>query len=498
MAPEQLSLASTTTPLGAVYTPGDLSEFVLDQARDEVGGLPKGRWLDPACGDGAFLVLMVRELAREVSPSELPRLVVERVHGIDVDPVACAAAAKRVRTEVERIAGPQAGDYFNANVFCADALAADGLGEFGLVIGNPPYVSAMSLNADDKTRFLERFATAWGRLDTYALFVELGLQLLAPGGRLTFITPDKLLTAISCRPLRARIAEDFAVESIARFDRHDLFPRVATVPCVTSIARCAPRPTAPAQWWDRAPEGFVPVDAATSVPIRDDGSPWQPTERSSSNMLELGDIADRVSVGIATGLNGCFVMSAELAAREGIDPAFLRTAIRGRDIKPGTVLDSGLRLVMPFEFRGGQPALVDLDEHPTLRTYLERFRNELENRHCVRVWNKEWYDLHDPVTCDIAALPKVVLPDVAKNPRFAPDVGTLAPLHSAYFIVPAPDSGWTPELLSAALNTDEVTSHLRRTAPTAKSGYRRFRAEVLRRVPLPRTVPFADTVADAA
>ena len=485
--PEQMTLLAREVAAGAVYTPSDLARFVLDRARAADGSLPAGRWLDPACGEGAFLGLLVEELASCVPTDQLAAVVTQRVFGIDIDEQACAVARRAVQDAVTAAAGPQPDDFFHENVITADTLASgDELGLFGLVIGNPPYIGATQLSREEKTRFLERFATAWGRLDLYGLFIERGLQLLAPGGRLTFITPDKLLIAISCRPLRAHIAREFAVESIARFDRHDLFPGVATVPCVTSISRTPPRPVAECRWWDRAVDGFSAVGSAAEVPLGDDGEAWHYEPKSAGRPALLGDIAARISVGVATGLNRCFVMSAAEARHAGLEPDLLRSAVRGRDIESGALRDPELRLLLPYEFDAdGSAGLVDLERFPSALRYLEQFKDVLADRHCVRVWDKRWYDLHDPVTSDLAKSPKVVLPDIARVPRFAPDDGRVVPLHSAYYIVPAEDSGWDAWSLAAALNHPEVADSLCRVAPTAKSGFRRFRAEVLRKVRLP-------------
>jgi len=485
-----MTLSPHGSGTGAVYTPRPLGRFVLDQARNGAGDLPAGRWIDPACGEGAFLLLLVDELAGTIPARDLPTAVEQSIFGVDVDEHACAAARNAVRRAVSAAAGVQPDDFFEGNVINADALSADlDVGDFQLVVGNPPYVSATQMAAIDKEHFLRRFSTAWGRLDLFALFIERGLQLLAPGGTLTFITPDKLLTSISCRPLRASIAKDFSVESIARFDRHDLFPGVSTVPCVTTIRRDDPRTESVCRWWDLTGEEFVAQGPPRTVPIGGDGEPWQRAMTSAERPLRLGDVVDRISVGLATGLNRCFVVSDDAAEAAGLDKRLLRPAVRGRDIQAGTIGRSGLQLLLPFSFTDDGASLVDLDADEKLRSYLMAFHRDLEQRHCVRVWNKQWYDLHDPVVSDIAALPKVLLPDVAKVPRFAPDDGQVVPLHSAYFIVPARDSGWDPWTLSAVLNDPEVAQELRQRAPTAKSGYRRFRAEILREVRLPGEPP---------
>ncbi len=471
-----------------MYTPRWLVSFVLDRVAGDGADPVRERWLDPACGDGAFLLGAIEQLARRVTRDELPGVVEDSLFGIDIDEDACAVAGERVVAAVEAIAGPQPDGYFAANVRHQDFLESEADADgFDVVVGNPPFVSATSLTAASKARYLERFETAWGRLDLYALFLEQGLRWLAPGGRLAFITPDKWLTAQSSGPLRAYVACNFAVRAIERFDRHDLFPGVATVPCVTVIEHAEPIATAPCRWWEV--NRGEPTLAATreELAIVASGRPWSaaPSPTTTQRSLPLGALVERISAGLATGLNRCFILDHERA--QTIEPELLRPVARGRDVTKTGIRDSQLWLLLPYRFdiEGDAAQLVDLDEFPLARAYLERHRDALERRHCVRVWGKAWYDVHDPVTFDMAARPKILLPDIAYEPRFALDPGGLAPLHSAYYLLLRTGMPPDPERLTAALNSPAVAADLRRRAQTAKSGYRRFRTAVLRDVAVP-------------
>ncbi len=169
-----------------------------------------------------------------------------------------------------------------------------------------------------------------------------------------------------------------------------------------------------------------------------------------------------------------------------VEPELLRPVLRGRDLdEDGGVHDAGLCLLLPYVFDDdGRASLVDLACFPGARAHLEAHRSDLESRHCVRVWNKRWYDLHDPVLTDLAQQPKIVLPDVAYTPRFALDRGQRVPLHSAYYIVLREDAPLSADELLAILRRDDVAEELRRRSPTAKSGYRRFRTQALRGLPI--------------
>lgn len=434
----------------------------------------------------------VRRLAVAVPVAKLPSVVERCVFGIEIDPTACARARDAVASAVAAFAGPQPSDYFESNIRCLDFLDLDPHEEpkFDLLIGNPPYVSASGLTPSEKERFLSRFGTAWGRLDLYALFMEQGLQLVTPGGTLAYITPDKWLTADSSRRLRSFVATNGSVRSISRFDQHDLFAGVATVPCVTVIDRVANVVAdlrTPCRWWGiRSGERPEPQGDAQDVQISRSGQPWLTEVRDirAGRTVRLGDLVERISAGIATGLNRCFILDSDEAS--GIEPELLRPVARGRDIRVGGLQESGKWMLVPYRFdsEGSSAELIDLADFPGARSHLDLYRPALERRHCVRVWGKAWYDVHDPITFDLARYPKILLPDLAYTPRFALDSGKALPLHSAYYLLVRADSPLTAEALTVKLNEPSVAQELRRRAPTAKSGYRRFRSQVLRDQPI--------------
>jgi hypothetical protein len=100
------------------------------------------------------------------------------------------------------------------------------------------------------------------------------------------------------------------------------------------------------------------------------------------------------------------------------------------------------------------------------------------------VWEKAWYDVHDPVPFDLAVRPKILVPDVANRNRFVFDSGRYCPLHSAYYIVP---KGIDPLYLTAVLNSRPVEFLIRLLAPVVKDGFSRYRRQFLLGLPVPRT-----------
>ncbi|HUC33287.1 MAG TPA: N-6 DNA methylase [Ilumatobacteraceae bacterium] len=157
---------------GAWYTPPELvaaivAEAVFPGAR---------RVLDPACGDGRFLVA-----------TGLPEQV-----GVDIDPT--------------------------TTYLHADALEREWDDErFDVVVGNPPFLSQLST-----------LTTRGGRsrhgggpyADAAAEFLALAVRLTRPGGRVGLVLPQSLLAARDAAPIRAVVDESAALRWMWWSDDH--------------------------------------------------------------------------------------------------------------------------------------------------------------------------------------------------------------------------------------------------------------------------------------
>ncbi len=73
-------------------------------------------------------------------------------------------------------------------------------GGFDVVVGKPPYIR-QELRAAFKPYWEQRFKSYHGVADIFAYFVEQGVEVLRPGGRLAFITSGSWPTSGSptCR-----------------------------------------------------------------------------------------------------------------------------------------------------------------------------------------------------------------------------------------------------------------------------------------------------------
>lgn len=205
--------------LGAWPTPRAIAEEMASELLD--GLAPCARILDPACGGGMLLRAVAERLweahgAR--TPSDRRAVLLARVRGWDVDPVAVQAA----RDTLTRCAG-LAPDALDEVVHCRDALGEVGPERFDAVVMNPPWVDAARMaRAPDghqrRAAAAARFTSARGAWDLCVPFVERAVTLVGDHGRVVALLPDKVLGSPWSDALRTWLAAHARTRVVARHD----------------------------------------------------------------------------------------------------------------------------------------------------------------------------------------------------------------------------------------------------------------------------------------
>ncbi|MBI5770019.1 MAG: N-6 DNA methylase [Verrucomicrobia bacterium] len=107
---------------------------------------------------------------------------------------------------------------------------------FDVVIGNPPYVRPHKLPAEYKEKLWAHSEVFEKKADLYSCFIEKGINLMKPGGRLAFIVSNGFLRLDSFEKLRRFLIGKTAIEIIIDFSE-DVFQSAAVKTCILIAAR---------------------------------------------------------------------------------------------------------------------------------------------------------------------------------------------------------------------------------------------------------------------
>ncbi len=261
--------------LGQYFTPDWVVDYIMKQtlgpALNEEPDRLLGEFtvLDPACGDGAFLLGALRFLSHKVEflsshPRPLIlRSIVDSIHGIDVDPKAIQKCQSRLEEMSKKLLGVSTD--FSQRILLGNSLIQTDVhsntifgndlpkmhpidwhrvypwamrdGGFDAIIGNPPFLGIKAMDPPMKDYIRHRYRTVYQQFDILVAFIELGLQLLRPGGRLGYVISNKVLAADYGTRLRQTLVSNFIIEQMVDLSHLNVFEDAATYPHIIVIRK---------------------------------------------------------------------------------------------------------------------------------------------------------------------------------------------------------------------------------------------------------------------
>lgn len=461
--------------------------------------------VEPAAGDGAFLVPMVERLVESCKRLSRPMSDLEHsliAYELDDDSASRARAiAVGVLTDrgveyslAERLASRwvRAGDY----LFESMSVEAD------FVIGNPPYIRLEDIPAETVKLYRNAYATMQGRADLYVAFFEAALRQLKVGGVCAFICADRWMRNQYGGELRELVTSAYGVEVVIEMHDADAFDdEVDAYPAVTVIRRQDQGRTVIASAGPEAAKAspgklFATLQAtarneAVALPrgLRTalvgtwfkGAAPWPCS--SPEQLALLRRLEDRfpsleanakVGIGVATG-NDCLFITKDAQL---VEPSRLLKLALAKDLWEGTMNWSGHYLVDPWNSDG----LVNLDKYPRLRAYFEKHATALKMRHTAKKNLHGWYKTIDRVTHTLTLTPKLYIADIKNSLYPVLDRGETYPHHNLYFIQ---SDEWDLEVLGGLLMSSAGQFFVECYGVRMRGGYLRFQAQYLRRIRVP-------------
>ncbi|MER6093598.1 Eco57I restriction-modification methylase domain-containing protein [Streptomyces bluensis] len=511
-SPAAASPARVTQPnYGAVFTRRWVVELILDlcgySAEHDLTGL---RAVEPAAGEGAFLEVIVERLvqSRARHAADMPwESLGDAVCAWDLQTGHVAECREKAFRILLASGCPKtvACDLAERWVQQGDFLLLDHEEKSAdFVLGNPPYIRIEDVEPAMLAAYRAACPTMGGRADIYVGFIEKGLDLLKPEGRLGLICADRWMRNQYGKRLREKvIAQGYAMDcSLVMHDAPAFMEAVSAYPAIILLRRgvqeSAVVGSATEDFGEEAARSFRDwalsssqsnhvSNAATGARLPHwhatneswpEGSPrflaWLEELEDHYEPLEDRATGTRVSIGVATGADAVYVTR----DRDAAEAERMLPLSMAADIKSGTFIWGGHYLVNPWEADG----LVDLREWPRLRGYLSRNGAAVRRRAIARKREDAWYRTIDRVSLPLIGRQMLLLQDMKSyiHPVLAPE--GFYPHHNLYYVV---SRDWDLEALGGLLLSEAVERQVAAYCVKMRGKTMRFQAQYLRRVRVP-------------
>ena len=388
---------------------------------------------------------------------------------------------------------------------------------FDVVMGNPPYIRGDDQAKELKPHFKQRFATFHSSADLYVYFIELGMSLLAPGGELSYIAPNKWLSLGYGAPLR-RWLQQYKVVEFVDFGELYVFPLVKAYPAILTVNQNVPTPESSfrAAAIPKLPPPSLEAMVATHVRSIKQASVgediWSLADETDKDLLgklkaagiPLGEYVEgKIYRGILTGLNPAFIINAEtrdkLIAEDARSIEVIKPFLAGRHVKrykqpqaeDSLILlpsgwtraqlgwkrnSRGTYAIEPAtpKYRSSWDALVA--NYPAVAAYLLPFEKAAAARSDK---GQFWWELRPCDYYDEFEKPKIIIPTFATNAPYAYDTNGLYS-NDKTTIIPTDDM-----FLLGVLNSSTTDFYFKSIGAKLKDAFFEYKPKYLSQLPIP-------------
>jgi hypothetical protein len=523
--------------------------------------------VDPACGSGAFLIQSLEKLKREhrwvtdethrvTGQEELWDLdsvtndiLANNLHGVDINGESVEIAKLALWMHTASPGKPLSS--LDQNILCGNSLVGPdfytnrqpGLfsedererinafdwraafpkifdqGGFDCVIGNPPYVKLQNfrqvqgpvaeyLMEAKRADGAPLYAGArTGNFDLYLPFIEKGVDLLRPEGRMGYIAPNVWMMNEYGQGLRTAVKRNRSLDRWVDFKSFQVFDEAITYTALqffrgraVDTLRCAFVPDGDMSRVDwQAPHAVIPYGDLS------DSSAWnlmpdaerKLTDRLKSSCKPLAACCKGIFVGIQTSADSIYHLTRLGAGRYRtknseevrIEDAVMRPLVSGAEAKRYQSPQTDTWLLFPYVISGTKPRLLSENEmsanFPLAFTYLKQHEKELRSRESGKLDDRLWYRFGRNQNIGIQEQPKLVVAQTVPNLRIAYDDKGEFYCNNVRVngIVPnTPEDGW---YLLGILNALPADFIFRRIAKPKDGGWFEANKQFIAPLPVP-------------
>ena len=492
---------------GAVFTRKEVVEFILDL----VGYIPEERLsqtslLEPSFGSGDFLLVALERLLKSyfLHGGRISNVVTSLKHclqAVELNYDIFSFTRKKTLEILKNYAIPphDAEELVNKWLRQDDFLLTPLQSKFTYVVGNPPYVRQELIPDKLITHYRSIYKTIYDRADLYVPFIERGLSLLAPGGKLCYICADRWMKNKYGGPLREFISNNFHLQAyVDMVDTNAFQSEVIAYPAIVLLTT----QKKPETYVARTPEirasslrslavalrnGHAAIDQQVSVSTKllSGSKPWIIGSSDKLTLLRrleedfplLENEGCKVGIGVATGCDSIYIARASALP---IEEDRKLPLVMVSDLQQGNLVWNERYVVNPFDEMG---RAIDLRHYPLLASYFSQHEEKIRNRNIAKNNPRFWYRTIDKISVPLMRQSKLLIPDIKGEPTAVLDEGRYYPHHNLYYVI---STKWDLRALQAILLSPIAKLFVEAYSVKMRGGYLRFQAQNIRRIRLPR------------
>lgn len=225
---------------GAVYTPKNIREYILNQCFSKVTKYNTLKICDPACGCSGFLYTAAKKIKQNTNLT-YATIFKKIIYGLDIEDFA-VQRSKILLTLLALTEGEKKTN-FEFNIFQGNALnfswdnTISNFKGFDIIVGNPPYVCSRNIDSESKQYISNWKVSSSGHPDLYIPFFQIGIENLKPEGVLGYITMNSFFKSINGRALRQYFEDESLDLQILDSGGNQIFQSKSTYTCICIIQK---------------------------------------------------------------------------------------------------------------------------------------------------------------------------------------------------------------------------------------------------------------------
>ena len=336
---------------------------------------------------------------------------------------------------------------------------------FDAVVGNPPY---FSISTDPNLRLVaENYLSYSSTTDIYALFCELGINILKTNGLESFIISNKWMRTNYGLSLRKFLIENSNPINLIDFGQNLLFENatvhtnILTVQKAKNVQKLSGVKFSDGFFEDENADFqlFIKENSIENIIVKEDI--WNIINDNLSELQTKIEIIAKPLKdwnidfyrGILTGFNEAFILDDktknELIAQDSKNSDIIKPVLRGRDTRKFYCNFANFWLLNTHNGYGNTPFINVIKDYPIIYNYLLKFEAGASKRYDK---GKHWTNLRNCTYLPELENPKIIFSEIVSEPQFYYDVSKYYPDVTVCCI-----SGEKLKYLTALLNSKAVT-----------------------------------------